>query len=82
MYADRDLILKFNLQEYIEENYHESGTLYSREITEISEIRQACRTPMRTEAGIQLLFEYYNQLYFFDRRFFSPEKNPNIFLEW
>ena len=69
-------------QEYIEQNYYEPGASYSREITEFTDIRQACRTPMRTDAGIQLLFEYYNQLYFFERRFFSTESSPNVFLEW
>ncbi len=37
---------------------------------------------MRTEAGVQLLFEYYNQVYFLERRFFSPEKSLNLFFEW
>lgn len=69
-------------QDFIQHNYHESGTLYYKEIGELSEIRQACRTPVRTDAGIQLLFEYYNQLYFVERRFFAGATSPNLFMEW
>ena len=43
---------------------------------------QACRTPVRTEDGIELLFKYYNHLYFVERRFFAPEVNLGIYFEW
>eukprot|EP00061_Rhincodon_typus_P012890 g38921.t1 len=39
----------------------------------------AMRTPTRNDAGIELLMEYYNQLYFIDNRFFPPNKNMGIF---
>lgn len=40
------------------------------------------RTPSRDATGIALLYEYYNQLYFFERRFFSPERGLGVFFEW
>ncbi|NXV09570.1 RHPN1 protein, partial [Cettia cetti] len=44
--------------------------------------RQAMRTPSRNEAGLELLMEYYNQLYFLDSRFFPPTKTLGIFFHW
>ena len=43
---------------------------------------QAMRTPSRDATGIGLLYEYYNQLYFFERRFFSPERGLGVFFDW
>uniref|UniRef100_A0A8B9QAU7 Rhophilin Rho GTPase binding protein 1 n=1 Tax=Apteryx owenii TaxID=8824 RepID=A0A8B9QAU7_APTOW len=43
---------------------------------------QAMRTPSRNEAGLELLMEYYNQLYFLDNRFFPPSKNLGVFFHW
>uniref|UniRef100_A0A8C3T7W6 Rhophilin Rho GTPase binding protein 1 n=1 Tax=Chelydra serpentina TaxID=8475 RepID=A0A8C3T7W6_CHESE len=43
---------------------------------------QAMRTPSRNEAGLELLMEYYNQLYFLDNRFFPPNKNLGVFFHW
>uniref|UniRef100_A0A8C8AI09 Rhophilin Rho GTPase binding protein 1 n=1 Tax=Otus sunia TaxID=257818 RepID=A0A8C8AI09_9STRI len=40
---------------------------------------QAMRTPSRNEAGLELLMEYYNQLYFLDSRFFPPTKSLGVF---
>lgn len=43
---------------------------------------QAMRTPSRNEAGLELLMEYYNQLYFFDSRFFPPTKSLGVYFHW
>ncbi len=43
---------------------------------------QACRTPMRTTTGLQLLFEYYNQLYFVEKRFVPPNTSIGLYFEW
>ncbi|KAE8599844.1 hypothetical protein XENTR_v10017352 [Xenopus tropicalis] len=40
------------------------------------------RTPSRSDAGIELLMEYYNQLYFLDNRFFPPNKPLGVFFHW
>lgn len=40
------------------------------------------RTPSRNEAGLELLMEYYNQLYFLDSRFFPPTKSLGVFFHW
>uniref|UniRef100_A0A8C5PIM9 Rhophilin Rho GTPase binding protein 1 n=1 Tax=Leptobrachium leishanense TaxID=445787 RepID=A0A8C5PIM9_9ANUR len=43
---------------------------------------KAMRTPSRNEAGIELLMEYYNQLYFLDNRFFPPGRNLGVLFHW
>uniref|UniRef100_A0A8C4YI56 Rhophilin Rho GTPase binding protein 1 n=1 Tax=Gopherus evgoodei TaxID=1825980 RepID=A0A8C4YI56_9SAUR len=57
----------------------EVGAAY---VTLFPPLPQAMRTPSRNEAGLELLMEYYNQLYFLDNRFFPPNKNLGIFFHW
>ncbi|CAG5862964.1 unnamed protein product [Menidia menidia] len=63
------------IQDFICEHYGEDSSLYDKEIKELMELRQAMRTPSRNQAGLELLMEYYNQLYYLDQRFFSAHKN-------
>ncbi|KAK2835061.1 hypothetical protein Q5P01_015545 [Channa striata] len=46
------------------------------------ELRQAMRTPSRNQAGLELLIEYYNQLYYLDQRFFPPHRNLGVHFHW
>uniref|UniRef100_A0A096M4D1 Rhophilin Rho GTPase binding protein 1 n=1 Tax=Poecilia formosa TaxID=48698 RepID=A0A096M4D1_POEFO len=43
---------------------------------------QAMRTPSRSQAGLELLMEYYNQLYYLDQRFFSSHRNLGVHFHW
>lgn len=43
---------------------------------------QATRTPVRSSAGVALLFKYYNQLYYIERRFFPPDRSLGVYFEW
>lgn len=43
---------------------------------------QAIRTPSRSEAGLQLLMAYYNQLCFLDARFVAPPGNLGPLFHW
>ncbi|MEE6462970.1 hypothetical protein FKM82_005721 [Ascaphus truei] len=70
------------LKECISEHYGEDGLLYENEIRDFMDLRQAMRTPSRSEAGLELLMEYYNQLYFLDNRFVSPNKTLGVFFHW
>lgn len=40
------------------------------------------RTPSRNEAGLELLIEYYNQLYFLEQRFFHPGNMLAVQFHW
>ncbi|KAM5157509.1 rhophilin-1 [Mantella aurantiaca] len=78
----KDLDLTDVLKEFIAEHYGEDGSLYDKEMREMMELRQAMRTPSRSEAGIELLMEYYNQLYFLDNRFLPPNRTLGVFFHW
>ncbi|CAN8001532.1 unnamed protein product, partial [Ixodes pacificus] len=54
--------------DFIMEHYSEDSSAYDGAIQEFMDVRQAARTPTRDQAGVQLLYEYYNLLYFVDRR--------------
>ncbi|KAL6108434.1 rhpn1 [Pungitius sinensis] len=69
-------------QDFICEHYGEDSSLYDKEIKELMELRQAMRTPSRNQAGLELLMEYYNQLYYLDQRFFPLHKNLGVHFHW
>ncbi|XP_008336763.1 rhophilin-1 isoform X2 [Cynoglossus semilaevis] len=71
-----------SIQDFICEHYGEDSSLYDKEIKELMELRQAMRTPSRSQAGLELLMEYYNQLFYLDQRFFSPNKNLGVLFHW
>uniref|UniRef100_A0A8D3CDQ4 Rhophilin Rho GTPase binding protein 1 n=1 Tax=Scophthalmus maximus TaxID=52904 RepID=A0A8D3CDQ4_SCOMX len=68
--------------DFICEHYGEDSSLYDKEITELMELRQAMRTPSRNQSGLELLMEYYNQLYYLDQRFFPPHRNLGVHFHW
>ncbi|XP_039609685.1 rhophilin-1 [Polypterus senegalus] len=78
----KEVDLTTALKDYICEHYGEEGSLYDNEIAELMDLRQAMRTPSRNEAGLDLLMEYYNQLYFLDNRFIPPNKNLGVYFHW
>ncbi|KAF2366268.1 BRO1 domain [Trinorchestia longiramus] len=67
---------------FIQEHYHEDPDQYDAAITDFMELREAMRTPERDSSGVALIFEYFNQLYFIDRRFFPPDRSLGVFFEW
>ncbi|XP_014241847.1 rhophilin-2 isoform X2 [Cimex lectularius] len=69
-------------KDFILEHYSEDGNKYNKAIQEFMDLRQSMRCPRRDESGIELLYQYYNQLYFVERRFFSPDRNLGIYFEW
>ncbi|KAM7409358.1 hypothetical protein PAMA_001031 [Pampus argenteus] len=71
-----------SIQDFICEHYGEDSSLYDKEITELMELRQAMRTPSRNQAGLELLMEYYNQLFYLDQRFFPLHRNLGVHFHW
>lgn len=69
-------------KDFILEHYSEEPDKYDEPITEFMDLRGAMRTPERDDSGVGLLFEYFNQLYFIDRRFFPPDRSLGIYFEW
>ena len=70
------------MKDFILEHYSEDGEYYNDEIADFNDLRDATMTPCRDEDGIDLLYEYYNQLYFIDNRFFPPSRPLGVFLSW
>jgi len=69
-------------KDFILEHYSEDANQYEDAISDFMDTRQAMRTPLRDNTGIALLFRYYNQLYFVERRFFPPDRSLGIYFEW
>uniref|UniRef100_A0A8C0DD58 Rhophilin Rho GTPase binding protein 1 n=1 Tax=Balaenoptera musculus TaxID=9771 RepID=A0A8C0DD58_BALMU len=50
--------------------------------TPLTSTRQAMRTPSRSEAGLELLTAYYNQLCFQEARFVTPARSLGLLFHW
>uniref|UniRef100_A0A8I3NLE6 Rhophilin Rho GTPase binding protein 1 n=1 Tax=Canis lupus familiaris TaxID=9615 RepID=A0A8I3NLE6_CANLF len=70
------------LKELISGHFGEDGASYGAEIRELEDLRQAIRTPSRSEAGLELLMAYYNQLCFLDTRFVAPAGSLGLLFHW
>ncbi|XP_028174620.1 rhophilin-2 isoform X1 [Ostrinia furnacalis] len=69
-------------KDFIMEHYSEDPATYEDAISDFMDMRQAMRTPVRSTAGVALLFKYYNQLYYIERRFFPPDRSLGVYFEW
>uniref|UniRef100_A0A182PT74 Rhophilin n=1 Tax=Anopheles epiroticus TaxID=199890 RepID=A0A182PT74_9DIPT len=68
--------------DFILEHYSEPSHVYEDAIADITDTRQAAKTPTRDAAGVSLLFRYYNLLYYVERRFFPPDRSLGVYFEW
>ncbi|XP_074523163.1 rhophilin-2 [Halichoeres trimaculatus] len=69
-------------KDFILEHYSEDANSYEDEIADLMDLRQACRTPSRNEAGVELLAKYFSHLPLMESRFFSPSRQTGIFFTW
>ncbi|KAG7236955.1 hypothetical protein INR49_032962 [Caranx melampygus] len=69
-------------KDFILEHYSEDGNSFEDEIADLMDLRQACRTPSRSEAGIELFAKYYGHLPLLESRFFAPNRQTGIFFTW
>ncbi|XP_062845555.1 rhophilin-2 isoform X2 [Trichomycterus rosablanca] len=69
-------------KDFILEHYNEDGAHYQEEIDDLMDLRQACRTPRRSDVGVDLLAGYFSQLALLESRFFSPNRQIGIFFTW
>uniref|UniRef100_A0AAG5DXS5 Rhophilin n=1 Tax=Anopheles atroparvus TaxID=41427 RepID=A0AAG5DXS5_ANOAO len=68
--------------DFILEHYSENSHIYEDAIADITDTRQAAKTPTRDAQGVSLLFRYYNLLYYVERRFFPPDRSLGVYFEW
>ncbi|XP_036785760.1 rhophilin-2 isoform X2 [Manis pentadactyla] len=78
----KDVDFSVVLKDFILEHYSEDSYLYEDEIADLTDLRQACRTPSRDEAGVELLMSYFIQLGFVESRFFPPTRQMGIMFTW
>ncbi|XP_037372272.1 rhophilin-2 [Talpa occidentalis] len=78
----KDVDFSVVLKDFILDHYSEDGCLYEDEIADLMDLRQACRTPSRDEAGVELLMTYFTQLGFVESRFFPPTRQMGILFTW
>jgi hypothetical protein len=78
----KELEVQEAFRDLIETHYHEDPADYEEALAELSDLRQAMRTPTRDWHGTALLLQYYNQLYFVERRFFPPDRGSGLHFEW
>ncbi|XP_076988359.1 rhophilin-2 isoform X2 [Tamandua tetradactyla] len=78
----KDVDFSVVLKDFILEHYNEDGYFYEDEIADLMDLRQACRTPSRDEAGVELLMSYFIQLGFVESRFFPPTRQMGIMFTW
>ncbi|XP_029779116.1 rhophilin-1 isoform X3 [Suricata suricatta] len=69
------------LRELISAHFGEDSASYEAEIRELEDLRQAIRTPSRSEAGLELLMAYYNQLCLLDARFVAPTRSLGLLFQ-
>ncbi|XP_065704635.1 rhophilin-2 isoform X2 [Patagioenas fasciata] len=70
------------LKDFILEHYSEDSSEYEDEIADLMDLRQACRTPSRDEAGIEMLMSYFLQLGYVETRFFPPTRHMGVLFTW
>ncbi|XP_045438533.1 rhophilin-2 isoform X3 [Pipistrellus kuhlii] len=78
----KDVDFSVVLKDFILEHYSEDSYLYEDDIADLMDLRQACRTPSRDEAGVELLMSYFLQLGFVESRFFPPTRQMGILFTW
>ncbi|TNN68339.1 Rhophilin-2 [Liparis tanakae] len=78
----KDIDFSTLFKDFILEHYSEDGNTFEDEIADLMDLRQACRTPSRDEAGVELLAKYSSHLPLMENRFFPPNRQTGIFFTW
>ncbi|KAL4234355.1 Rhophilin-2 [Mactra antiquata] len=78
----KDVDFRVAIKDFILEHYSEDAEKFCTELQDLQELRLALRTPQRNDSGVELLMEYYNQLYFLEKRFFPPERKVPLLFHW
>ncbi|KAM6942618.1 rhophilin-2 [Xenentodon cancila] len=78
----KEVDLSSPFKDFIMEHYSEDGNSFEDAIADLMDLRQACRTPSRSDAGVKMLEKYYGHLPLIESRFFSPTRQTGIFFTW
>ncbi|KAM9422188.1 rhophilin-2 isoform 3-T4 [Salvelinus alpinus] len=78
----KEMDFSVSFKDFILEHYSEDGSSFEEEIADLMDLRQACRTPSRNDAGIETLAKYYSHMPLLESRFFSATRQMGIFFTW
>ena len=78
----KELNIEIVFKQFIESHYFEDSSNYEDPLSQLRDLREATRTPTHDSQGIHLLFQYYNQLHFVERRFFRSGICRGIYFTW
>lgn len=70
------------IQEFIDNHYRENPDKFADEIKKLVELRQLVQCPERNESGVELLYQYYNQLTFLEKRICTNQSLEGIQFVW
>ncbi|KAM8893764.1 rhophilin-2 isoform 2-T2 [Spinachia spinachia] len=78
----KDIDFSTLFKDFISEHYSEDSNSFEDAIADLMDLRQACRTPSRDEAGVELLAKYSSHLPLIESRFFPPTRQTGLFFTW
>lgn len=78
----KEMDFSVSFKDFILEHYSEDGSSFEEEIADLMDLRQACRTPSRNDAGIETLAKYFSHIPLLESRFFSATRQMGIFFTW
>ena len=64
------------------EHYSEDSGPYKSAITSLNDLRKLVSNPSRDDTGVRSLIDYFNQLYFVEKRFVPTDRNFSLFFQW
>ncbi|XP_046843586.1 rhophilin-1-like isoform X2 [Xenia sp. Carnegie-2017] len=70
------------IEEMIQHHYNEDPKTFRDEIERLIDLRKKVQMPERNENGVKLLYEYYNQLIWLEKRMFTNQKFSAIQFIW
>ncbi|XP_029624478.1 rhophilin-2 isoform X2 [Salmo trutta] len=78
----KEMDFSVSFKDFILEHYSEDGSSFEEEIADLMDLRQACRTPSRNDAGIETLAKYFSHMPLLESRFFSASRPMGVFFTW
>ncbi|XP_032230110.2 rhophilin-2 isoform X1 [Nematostella vectensis] len=69
-------------KEFLQDHYDEDPEKYTEEFARYRKLRKTMCNPSRDKDGILSLYEYYNQMYFVERKFFPKRGSMAVYFHW
>ncbi|KAK3703967.1 hypothetical protein QZH41_009890, partial [Actinostola sp. cb2023] len=73
---------KVPFMDFIKSHYYKDPNDFESELEEYQEMRKGISNPSRDKKGCQKLYQYFNQLYFIEKKFFSKKGSMPVYFQW